>query len=139
MTSQRKELEKRPDMTWHDHLIMLLSFGAEIEHALMVQYLYAAYSIAGDHLPEKRRATVESWRSSIIAIAKEEMGHLLTVQNVLTLLGAPVTLSRENFPYDKKYYPFPSALRPFSTDTLFCYLFAEMPKDTGARERNPIY
>src|SRR5271170_962697 len=74
MPSRRKDLDKRPDMTWHDHLVMLLSFGAETEHALMVQYLYAAYSLGGDHLAEKYRATIEGWRSSIIAVAKEEMG-----------------------------------------------------------------
>jgi hypothetical protein len=39
---------KRPDMTWPDHLVMLLNIAAEIEHALMVQYLYAAYSLGGD-------------------------------------------------------------------------------------------
>ena len=39
---------KRPDMTWKDHLVMLLHIGAEIEHSLMVQYLYAAYSLGGE-------------------------------------------------------------------------------------------
>jgi len=35
-------------MSWRDHLVMILTSGAEIEHALMVQYLYAAYSIDGN-------------------------------------------------------------------------------------------
>ena len=29
--------KKRPDMSWRDHLVMLLTSGAEVEHALMVQ------------------------------------------------------------------------------------------------------
>jgi hypothetical protein len=33
-----------PEFSWHDYAIFLLSTAAEIEHSLMVQYLYAAYS-----------------------------------------------------------------------------------------------
>jgi len=33
--------EKRPDMSWRDYLVMLLTFGTAAEHCLMVQYLYA--------------------------------------------------------------------------------------------------
>ncbi|MBU6464435.1 MAG: hypothetical protein KGI99_18360 [Bradyrhizobium sp.] len=57
---------KRPDMSWRDHLIMLLTSGAEVEHALMVQYLYAAYSINGDQPTERLRTLVEGWRASIL-------------------------------------------------------------------------
>ena len=32
---------------------------------------------------EERRALVEGWRASILSVAREEMGHLLTVQNIL--------------------------------------------------------
>ena len=51
---------KRRDMTWKDHLVMLLHIGAEIEHSLMVQYLYAAYSLGGEQvLPPDRRPMVQ--------------------------------------------------------------------------------
>jgi hypothetical protein len=33
---------KIASMTWKDHFTMLLHIAAEIEHSLMVQYLYAA-------------------------------------------------------------------------------------------------
>ena len=75
-------LAKPPELTWRDHAIMLLHIAASIEHALMVQYLFAAYSLGGDQVPEAHRPMVEGWRNSILAVAKEEMGHLLTVQNV---------------------------------------------------------
>jgi hypothetical protein len=120
--------EKRPDMTWRDHLIMLLYFGAEIEHSLMVQYLYAAYSIDGDQKERAVRERVEAWRASILSIAREEMGHLLTVQNVLTLLGAPANLYRRDFPWTTEFYPFPPQLEPFSELSLACYIYAEMPR-----------
>jgi hypothetical protein len=119
---------KRPDMTWRDHLVMLLMSGAEIEHALMVQYLYAAYSIDGDQVSEERRAMVESWRASILSVAREEMGHLLTVQNVLVLLGAPINLGREMLPWDHEFYPFPFSLEPLSIESLQCFIYAEMPR-----------
>ena len=78
---------------------------------------------------------VEGWRSSILSVAKEEMGHLLTVQNVLTLLGSPINLYRRDFPYDSRYNPFPPSLEPFSLNSLSCYIYAEMPPpDTIGRE-----
>ncbi len=106
--------KKRPDMSWRDHLIMLLTSGAEVEHALMVQYLYAAYSINGDQPDKERRALVEGWRASILSVAREEMGHLLTVQNLLVLLGAPISFDREMMPWDHEFYPFPFSLEPLS-------------------------
>lgn len=119
---------QRPDMSYRDHLVMMLTSGAEIEHALMVQYLYAAYSINGDQKSETQRAMVEGWRSSILSVAREEMGHLLTVQNVLVLLGAPVNLCRQLLPWDHEYYPFPFSLEPLSEKTLECFIYAEMPR-----------
>jgi hypothetical protein len=121
-------ITKPPDMSWRDHLIMLLTSGAEVEHALMVQYLYAAYSINGDQSDPERRALVEGWRSSILSVAREEMGHLLTVQNILVLLGAPISFDREMMPWDHEFYPFPFALEPLSEQTLQCFIYAEMPK-----------
>ncbi len=124
-----KKLVKRADMTWHDHLIMLLNLGASIEHALMVQYLYAAYTLGNTHVPEQFRPNVQQWQETILSVAREEMGHLLTVQNVLTLMGAGVSLNRQNFPWDVAYYPFPFNLEPLSLDSLARYIYAEMPLD----------
>jgi hypothetical protein len=120
--------KKRPDMSWRDHLIMLLTSGAEVEHALMVQYLYAAYSINADQPDKESRALVEGWRASILSVAREEMGHLLTVQNLLVLLGAPISFNREMMPWDHEFYPFPFSLEPLSEETLQCFIYAEMPR-----------
>jgi len=70
---------------------------------------------------------VEGWRNSILAVGKEEMGHLLTVQNVLALLGGPVSLDREDYPWDSPFYPAPFRLAPLGLGTLAIYVFAEMP------------
>jgi hypothetical protein len=128
---------QRPDMSPRDHLVMMLTSGAEIEHALMVQYLYAAYSIDGDHGSKERRALLEGWRASILSVAREEMGHLLTVQNVLVLLGAPINLGREMMPWDHEFYPFPFSLEPLSEESLHCYIYAEMPRPESIGKASP--
>ena len=133
--------KKRPDMTWKDHLVMLLHIGAEIEHSLMVQYLYAAYSLGGEQvLPPERRPMVQRWQEDILAVAREEMGHLITVQNILTLIGGSINLERVNLPWDIPFYPFPFKLEPVSLDSIACYVYAEMPSEQefeDARNRSP--
>ena len=120
-------LPPKPDeLTWRDYLIMLLHIAAELEQSLMVQYLYAAYSLGGPEAA-KHDATVRAWRDAILGVAREEMGHLLTVQNVLCLLGGPISFEREDYPWDTPYYPFPFALEPLSLHSLAKYVFAEMP------------
>ena len=119
---------KHPGLTWNDHLVMLLHVAAEIEHGLMVQYLYAAYSLGGpDVTGDDRHALVKRWHDNLITVAKEEMGHLLTVQNILCLLGAPINLAREDYPWDVPYYPFAFSLEKLSRSSLACYVHAEMP------------
>lgn len=119
---------KHPGLTWHDHLVMLLHVAAEIEHGLMVQYLYAAYSLGGPEATDPgRQAMIKRWQSSLLKVAKEEMGHLLTVQNILCLIGAPVHFGRENYPWTVPYYPYPFRLEKLSRSSLACYVHAEMP------------
>jgi hypothetical protein len=124
------EPTKRPEMTWKDHLVMLLHIGAEIEHSLMVQYLYAAYSLGGEQVPVRHRNMVRRWQASILAVAKEEMGHFLTAQNILTLIGAPINLNREDLPWDVPFYPFRFTLEPLTMESVACYVFAEMPPES---------
>lgn len=108
---------------------ILLESAAEVEQALMVQYLYAAYSL---RVPESeadsgRAAALEEWRESIIQVAKEEMGHLLTVENLLIAIGFPPNLEREDFPFRNDLYPFPFQLEPLSQLALAKYVMAESP------------
>jgi hypothetical protein len=126
-----------------EEAICLLKVAAEIEHALLVQYLYAAYSLEmdpkkfrGSHPPKNAAALVlgdgtdtnPGWRKDVLKIAKEEMGHLVTVQNLLQLLvgGAPY-VGRENYPIHADIYPFPLVLQPLGKDSLAKYVTAEMP------------
>ena len=118
-----------PEFNGHQYAIFLLHVDAGIEHALMVQYLYGAYSLGGPQVPAEHRETVERWQESILGIAKEEMGHLITVENVLRLLSGPLNLDREDFPFDAAFYPFTFTLERLTLDSLAKYIYAEMPAD----------
>lgn len=131
ITTRKKDLDglyfpKASESSWHTHLVFLLETAAEIEHALMVQYLYTGYSIIPVFgSPEFELVT--SWKATILSIAIEEMGHLLTVQSVLKLLGANTNFEREDYPFRSAYYPFPFELLPFNKKTLSKFIIAELP------------
>ncbi|WP_424886973.1 ferritin-like domain-containing protein [Streptomyces sp. XH2] len=127
-----------PEFNWRDYTIMLLRVAAEIEHSLMVQYLFAAYSLGGSQVPERLREDVRRWQEVILGIAKEEMGHLLTVQNLLVALGGSVNLGREDYPWGTDFYPFPFTLRRLTRKSLARYICAESPLDWTGEEAERI-
>lgn len=110
-----------------DYITMLLQIDAEIEQGLMLQYLYSAYSMGGSQIPEKYQEKVHTWQNIILGIAKEEMGHFISVQNVLKVIGAPLNFGRESYPWDSPFYPFPFTLERFSLSSLAKYVYAEAP------------
>jgi ferritin-like protein len=114
-------------LTGRDEAIFLLHIGAEIEHSLMVQYLYAGYSLDPTGVPKDLCEQVQAWQHSILDIAREEMGHLVTVQNLLRVLGGPLNFEREDFPFRSGFYPFHFRLEPLSRHSLAKYVVAEMP------------
>ena len=109
-----------------DYLITQLRIAAEIEHALMVQYLYAAYSLGGP-MTDEHPHLVRGWRDTLLTIAREEMGHLMTVQNLLLLMGGPVSFERHPHPWSSPFYPFEFNLDGLSLRSLASYVYAEMP------------
>jgi len=126
-------LSKSLHETWLDHLTLLLHAAAGVEHELMVQYLYAAYSLGGDQVPADQADLVQLWRRNILAVAKEEMGHFLTVQNILTVLGAPLLWGRGNYPWDNQYFPLRRfEFSPLTMESLSCYVYAEAPAKTAS-------
>jgi uncharacterized protein with NAD-binding domain and iron-sulfur cluster len=120
-------LTVQPALTPRDEAIFLLHVAAEVEHELMVQYLYAAYSLDVERLAGDQRALVSGWRQTLIEIAREEMGHFLTVQNVLRLLGGPLRFGRADSPHVAALHPFPFRLEPFTRAALAKYIVAESP------------
>ncbi|MGH3924434.1 MAG: ferritin-like domain-containing protein, partial [Pseudonocardiaceae bacterium] len=113
-----------PSMSARDEAIFLLHTAAEIEHSLMVQYLYAAWS-----LPQDGPDRVPRWRSDILQIAREEMGHLAAVQNLLRFIGGPLNFDREDFPFRTDFYPFPFRLERLGRVGVARFVAAEMPAE----------
>ena len=121
-----------PELSPREEAIFLLHTAAEVEHALLVQYLYAGFSLGidsslgNDRLTQAQQEIVDGFRR-IFSIATEEMGHLASVQNLLRLIGGPLTFEREDFPFRNELYPFRFKLEPMTKDSLAKYVFAEMP------------
>lgn len=125
---------EKPEFTIHsaprEQTTRLLWIGAEVEHALMAQYLYAGYSLNEQQSDAGRRESVLRWRHTILDIAREEMGHLATVENLLTLIGGPLHFDREDFPIlDPDLWPFPFELEPLTKLSLAKYVLAESPSE----------
>ena len=108
-------------------LIRLLREAAEIEHDLMIQYLYGAYSLKpayaeliGGPQPGSR---------SFIGVTVEEMQHLGAVNRLLVELGASPVLSRQDFPYETDLYPFAFELSPLNPVSLAKFTYCEASPD----------
>ncbi|MER7045022.1 ferritin-like domain-containing protein [Streptomyces jumonjinensis] len=103
-------------ITTRGRLVQALRDAAAIELAVMLQYLYAAYSVPahgagleyvrrGVWTPEQLRLacgdggeTLDGGiRGTLLNIAREEMIHFLLVNNVITAVGEPFHLPRIDF------------------------------------------
>jgi hypothetical protein len=114
-------------------LTYLLSQAAELEHGLMCEYLYAAFSLrtsAGRGLREDQLAAVERWRAMVLGIAAEEMLHWAVVQNLLTAVGSAPFVSRPHMPHQAKGYPPGVQVRllPFGETALQHFVYLERPE-----------
>jgi hypothetical protein len=115
-------------------LIGLLSAAAEVEHSLMCQYLFAAFSLKHDvdeGLTDAQLVRVEHWEKKILAVARQEMEHLGLVANLLTAIGAAPVLTRPDFPYATSLYGHSMALTPFSLATVEKFVCFEKPAVGG--------
>jgi hypothetical protein len=116
-------------------LTYLLSQAAELEHGLMCEYLYAAFSLkstAGPGLRAGQLAAVERWRTMIFGIAAEEMLHWAMVQNLLAAVGSAPYVSRPHMPHQARGYPPVVQVRllPFGQAALEHFVYLERPEGT---------
>src|SRR5579863_4559661 len=114
-------------------LIYILCQAAELEHGIMAQYLFAAFSLkqsAAEGLTNAEAAAVQRWRKQIMHIAAQEMLHLALVQNLLSAIGAAPHLTRPNFPQPASHYPAAVHLMllPFGEQALRHFMFLERPE-----------
>ena len=114
-------------------LIYMLCQAAELEHGIMCQYLFAAFSLkqrADEGLTPGELDAVTRWRRTIAHVATEEMLHLALVQNVLSAIGAAPHLTRPNLPAPAHHYPagVNLTLVPFGEPALQHFMFLERPE-----------
>jgi CDGSH-type Zn-finger protein/truncated hemoglobin YjbI/ferredoxin len=114
-------------------LIYMLCEAAELEHGIMCQYLFAAFSLkqsTDEGLTEAELAAANRWRKQILHVATQEMLHLALVQNLLTAIGGPPHLVRPNLPLPAAHYPagVQLALLPFGEQALAHFMFLERPE-----------
>jgi CDGSH-type Zn-finger protein/truncated hemoglobin YjbI len=114
-------------------LIYMLCEAAELEHGIMCQYLFAAFSLkqtADEGLTEAETAAVTRWRRQISHVATQEMLHLALVHNLLSAIGAAPHLGRPNLPQPAAHYPagVQLALLPFGEQALRHFMFLERPE-----------
>lgn len=114
-------------------LIYLLCQAAELEHTIMCQYLYAAFSLkerTDEGLTPDELVAVTRWRTTIGHVAAQEMLHLALVQNVMTAIGGAPHLGRPNLPIPSRHFPAAVVLEllPFGETALQHFMFLERPE-----------
>jgi hypothetical protein len=125
--------EPRIVVQHREHLWYLLTEASQLEHMIMCQYLYAAFSLKrgeDEGLTAGQAAAVTRWHDVLRGIAVEEMLHLALVCNLMSAIGAAPTFTRPNFPQRSNYFP-PSVqldLLPFGAAALTHFLYLERPE-----------
>jgi hypothetical protein len=114
-------------------LIYMLCLASELEHSIMCQYLYAAFSLkqtADENVTPEQLASIERWRKTVLHVATQEMLHLALVQNLLTSIGAAPHLGRPNLPPPPGHFPatVSLALLPFGEESLRHFMYLERPE-----------
>lgn len=122
-------------VTTREELIFLLTEASELEHLLMCEYLFAAFSLKQSveegGLTADQLDAVRRWERVVTGVAVQEMLHLAQASNLLTAIGGMPHFRRPNLPQRAKYYPpeIQLALMPFGEDALRHFIFLERPED----------
>lgn len=113
-------------------LIDALHEAAELEHGLMLQYMFAAMSVKkrlDEGITGAQQEALRDWEGRVLSVMREEMAHLGTVCNLLTSIGGAPRFGRPNFPQAAKTrYPFAFDLLPFGDEALYRFVRFELPK-----------
>src|SRR5919197_3774305 len=116
-----------------EELIFMLCEASELEHMIMCEYLFAAFSLKRDMnegLTAAQAKAVTRWERIITGVATQEMLHLALASNLLTAIGAGPHLNRPNLPQRARYYPpgVQLSLLPFSEQALQHFIYLERPE-----------
>ncbi|MGH9363215.1 MAG: ferritin-like domain-containing protein, partial [Thermoanaerobaculia bacterium] len=87
-------------------LVRCLQEAAELEQQLMIQYLYAAFSMKkrpDETCDDAQYEHVRRWQSTVYMVARQEMEHLALVNGMLAAIGAEPFFDRQNIPLQSPY------------------------------------
>ncbi len=145
-TPQPKTVQR--SLNTRDQLVQALKHAAELEIAVMLQYIYAAYSIpnyvTGAELVKLGRWTPKQlqiacgdnqevrnygMRGVLLEVSHEEMIHFLMVNNILMAIGEPFYAAVPNFSELNQRFPIETdfALEPFNATTIQRFMRFEYP------------
>ncbi len=131
-----------------EELVVALRQAAEMEVAVMLQYIYAAYSIPnyvtgqeyvrrGWWTPEQlilacgdgKEVRNYGMRGVLLEISHEEMIHFLLVNNILMAMGEPFYPANPNFGKINQHFPIEVdlALEPLNATSVQRFMRLEMP------------
>jgi hypothetical protein len=114
-----------------EELINALHEAIQIEHGLMLQYLYAVLSCKRspcEGLDDRQMEVVRDWEGRLLKIARDEMAHLATACNLLNAVGGTPNFVRPNFPQPTgRWFPFDFQLEKLNDASLLRFVRAESP------------
>lgn len=90
-----------------DTLRALLWDACELEHQLMLQYLFAAFTLRKFADAPGAEAQLEAnrrWGSTIMLVARQEMEHLALANGILAAIGEDPFFPRDNIPSQTRYF-----------------------------------
>lgn len=112
-------------------LVDALSVAAQVEHVVLLEYLYAAFSCRTTQDPDVPAAVqFTSWELAreLYAISHQEMDHLGAIQQLLAALGAPPVPDAWSFPVEDPRLPFPAELTRLDTAAVDRFIATEAPE-----------
>lgn len=121
-----------------------LRYLATVEHGLMVEYLYANYSLKAEAVrPELEGEAQRLYdaRRVVLSVAIDEMRHLRWINEILRELGEPAELGRftsfEDFDGDQRTLTHDFSLEPLSAQRLDWFIEVESPSQAISVTRDP--
>ena len=125
-----------------EELLLALAIAAELEHSLLVQYLFTAYSMRkrpGHGIDERQVELVRDWEAGLLSVAREEMVHFATVTKIAVAVGGAPHLNRPTFPQPAgAVFPFELRLRRFGADEIARFVRFETPADAVTAEARAL-
>lgn len=94
-------------ITNREELRAALWEACEIEQQLMIQYLFAAFTLKKHPDASCGPAQLEAvrrWGSQVYMVARQEMEHLALANGILTAIAEDPFFARENIPIQSRYY-----------------------------------